>query len=450
MKKEILLSLLVILILGIIGVSVYYGGAGQSILSLSKVSVGEDGKAYWVYTASANKPNENFIFTATPTKFTEPDGTQVTPTQGITIVTSRSDGNCVYQTSKISRFIGADYYILRNPEKVINVTFADGNNNIKTIDGTVVQSVSFADPDGKGSVTIETQGYLSGKYNCPGYENVALIKQKDGTIKFYYKSDLESASAFDLTQLLIRSITGYPINTQFTSTMTSTPTFDGNRIVGQIPLGNVVFTITADQDYFDSLVYIPPKQTDPKIDSIETPSEITKDGTSSMIVKISNQNSNSGTIAISTESSVFSVQPSQTNAELSTTQISSSFTIKAPNAVKSGNIKVTACSVDQFSSTQNCDSKTVSIDVVSGGVNTFCGDNICQSNENFNTCSTDCKSQTTTEQQNECKWYQDNYTTKFLWFNSEGCRLSLWIVIVTVLTIVLLIVGGIIFVKRKI
>lgn len=450
MKKAISITLVTVLLLSALILVIYLSSTSQSILSASSVNVGSDGKVYWVFTASANKPYENYQFYSQPPAYTKSDGSTVTPKNGVSIGVQRSDGACVYQATKISRFIGSDYYIFSNPQKVVNVSFTDGRGNLKTIDGTGVSSTQFTDSDGKGVVTIETQGLLSGKYNCPSPNDVAMIKQKDGTLKFYYRSDLQNANSFDLAKLLIQTIVGYPINSQFTSTFTSTPTFNGNDLTGTTSIGNVVFTITADQDYFNSAVFIPSKEADPRIDRLNVPNEIKQDGSSSMTVQISNRG-DKGKISITTESSTFSISPSSTNADLDKSY-TASFTLKAPNVVKSGDIKVTVCSVSQFNSPK-CDSKTETVNVVSGGVSQFCGDNICQSNENFNTCQVDCPSLPATNQNYECPFGQEyrQEGSKFLGIfpgKPAGCYTASWVYFLITIIIILLIIGGFIGYKK--
>ena len=366
----------------------------QSVFSVSSVNVGSDGKVYWVVTGSANS-NSPEIYTFTPSKytFTDGSGTTVTPKDNLMVATSKVNTQCVYQTTKGSYlnplFQTRYYYTLNNPQKVANVDFTDGNEKTQRLDGTVVQEISISDNDGSGKIRIQTQGLLSGKYNCPNYENVIIF---EGDSNYYDRLKWEN----NRDKIL---------NTAFTNTLTSVK-FEGGNVIGEIPIGNVVYTITADQDYFNSVVYTPPKNAEPDVTGINIPSEIKRDSSSSMTVNIKNKVSNSGNIIVTPTSDIATFSPSVTNVNLpSSGSITVAFNVRAINSEKCGNVKVEACGSSQFGDTL-CDSYTKNFCIISDNPTKYCGDGVCQSSESYTTCPQDC-SFVPPIPEPVCKWYQE-------------------------------------------
>lgn len=437
MKKSVI-SLIIglVLIASIIGVIFIVGIPGQSILSLSKVQL-VDGKAYWLLTASANNIDETSIFTYNPSTYTTLDGTQIKPKDSLVITFSKQESQCVYQAQKIQKsFLGLDrsYYILQNPEREANILIFDGNGQQTTLDATLVQSKTIKDIDGKGSLTIETQGILAGKTDCPNYENVAIVWNSGNPI-FYEKSDYELKLSSNARK-----------NNIFPSSFDSFPTFNGGELRGDINIGNGVFTITADQDYFDSVVISPSKVAKPKITEIIIPEEIKEDTPSTMKVIIENDGDD-GNIIIEAESDAMSINPSSTNILLRDSK-TISYTLQLTGDIGSQSVKVTACSGNQFGE-GNCDTKTKSFKIVSGDTGLgYCGDGICQLFESKTTCASDCGQPDSTEQV-ECKWYQDYYTKdSFLLGQSQGCRLSLWLIVSSILLGLIIILALIIGIRK--
>jgi hypothetical protein len=432
-------SVLGIVLLVVLLAFVFKGGVKESIFSLSDVNVGTDGKVYWIVTASANNPNETYIFSQTFSTYTKTDGTQVTPKNPLTLVVSPISSKCIYQTqqyiAKKSTFLfltkDIPYYVLSNTQRVVNFDVTDSYGQTKNFDGTVIDSKTFSNSN--GNAVVQTQGILSGKYNCPEYSNVVLLNKADlnlGTgYLFGYKSEFDSWVAGGSTQ-------NVNDNTQFTSSFQSYPLFNGTTVYGDYRqnLGFAVFTITADQNYFNSVVYVPPKEPYPVVSTINVASQIEKSKTSSMNVVISNNNANAGTILLSTSSNLFSVSPQQINTILPASgSVTQSFTLTAQSTTGCGDITITACSTGQFSTTKNCNSKSSNVCIVSSSTN-LCGNGVCDSYENSATCSQDCYSPTPVPQQ-ECKWYQSSTTTSSKGFlglfpsTANTCSLNGWIVL---------------------
>jgi hypothetical protein len=455
------LGIFIILIIGAIVLTTSL--TKESVLGVSNVNVGTDGKVYWLLTASANSPGEQYVFTSTPSKYTKTDGTTVTPKEGITLVINPKVPQCVYQSQLVTKknILGitlGSYYVFNNPEKVIDIDFTDRDGQTKTLDATTVQSLTIQDSDGNGKLVIQTQGSLSGKIDCSNYDNVAMMINNKGEKAFYYKNEIDQYIGSLSSIWNVLNLPSITRNTAFTNKY-SKVTWDGSNLIAENSnLGYGVFTVTADQDYFDSVVVIPSIPANPKISSINLPSEINADGSGSMVVQLTNSG-DKGTVEITTTSSTVSISPSSANLVLDKTG-SYSFTLKAGSSEKCGNVNVKVCSTSQFTSS-NCDSKSESICIVSQDVvvKEECGDGTCQSSETTLTCPSDCKEVIITNNtQPTCKWYQDSYTSSekvcsFLFFGCEtkpvsGCKTSAWVGWVIVLLIVSSIIGIIILIKK--
>ncbi len=406
MKKSTTI-LSIVLGLFLIAILIYsFGGFKQSFLSLSTVSVGTDGQVYWVYTATATSPGETYNWIYLPSGFTKTDGTQITPQKSISLSVTPRQPLCNYQLTPKTQSYGllglssVTYYQLNNPEKKINVDFTDQNTGTtQTLDGTVQSSVTF-NANG-GSLVVQTQGLLSGKFNCPEYSNEILLKFGNGQYGFYKYSDFKTyfdsnifktSPAEQLVQTLFLSQNNFNQqvgqDSTFTNSFSAYPSLSGNVVTGSINFGFPVFTISANQKYFASTSYLPPTNAKPVISSISIPSQIQQNSQSSIIVNLIN-NGNNGNTIITPSSSDLTFSPSSINLILGTSG-SQTFNVESSNNVGSHTGTVQVCAVDQFQGNTNCNSKSFSYTITQAPANTFCGDGICQTNENNATCPSDC------------------------------------------------------------
>jgi hypothetical protein len=425
-------------------------GVLNSIYSVSSVNVGSDGKVYWVVTASADSIDEGYSFNYNPSKFTTPDGTSVTPKQALSLSISKADSYCSYQI--ISG--GFNYKLLSNAERTANVLIRDGfnPNNPVTLDATIVQSKPIQDSDGKGNLTIKTQGLLTGKTDCPPTENVAIV----GTGSSLNPYEIVYKDRF--TAFIPQKIE----NTQFISAFKVKPIITSTSIKGDIELGSGVFIITADQDYFDSVIVTPPKDVKPYVDLINVP-ELKQGQTGSMSVMIKNSESSEGNIVVKVLDTDSSITPSSQNTILKDTK-TLYFNIKAINQVTQDTGKIQVCGTNQFGSS-SCSDKSFTLNIVSSSViiTEKCGDGICQSNENSATCSSDCEAIIECPQgkvlvngdcvtPKVCAWYQEPYiktekdygTLYWRYFignpkitETEDCKTAGWLNLLVIAVIVI-------------
>ncbi len=479
-------KVLFILVLLGIGVFLVFGSGflSQSYISVDSVNVGEDGKVYWLMTGTADNIDEGYMLIRKPSKYTHSDGTTITPQNALSIKISKGESNCEYllqeETKKVFTFFNYKYDILSNPERNAEI-IVEAEGVRYTLDGTIVDSEPIQDSDGKGSVIIKSIGLIAGKVDCPNYENVAVIYDKNDVVKYVVKSDLDTklekvrwfpspTNIFNYFFAEVRE------NDQFVNGFKSYPKRVDGVIRGDINIGNGAFTLTADQDYFNSVVLLPPKDADPEIDDINIPNEITVGADQSMSVTIRNKEDSEGDVVVKVNSIGLSINPSRQNILLKNSK-TLYFTTRASTIDGDYEVCVEACSVSQFGS-ENCDNECEDFKIVKKAVDT-CGDGTCQSYENSATCAEDCapvgcetdsdcdenfecKSTKCVRKPETCEWYEKPYAKDvtdcgFLdwkdWaplvdcetYTEKGCKTAGWvylgmggIVIVLLVTIIVL------------
>lgn len=384
---------------------IFSSGVLNSVLGVSSVNVGSDGKVYWVATGTADQLGEEiYTFNYKPSNYTLSSGQIVSP-KAVDIYIQKQDSYCSYTLNKKSIVktvflipYTLTYYELSNPAKTVNIKVSDSKGDSIMMDGTLVQSATMNDKDGKGSITIQTNGLLSGKMSCPEQSDVIVVGNK-----FLSKSAYLSMKGTD--------VSGLAENTNFIRGFESAPVISGTSSVrGDISsLGNVKFTLTADQDYFNSVIYTPAVTGNPSVsDSDISISDIKPDSTGTASVSIRNLNSGSALFKVEASISNGAVNPSSQNAYIDGSK-TFYFNIKTNDVITTDSFKVKVCSVNQFGSSK-CDTASKSFDI-KNYVSSFCGDGTCDSNENNVTCSQDCKLiQPKPNKTVVCSWYQEEYT----------------------------------------
>lgn len=353
----------------------------QTVLGQSRVQIGPDGEPFWVVNVVATNINEEtYAFNYAPSDDTLPDGSTIQPQDSLTLYFSKGDSYCEYflqkQTKEYLLKPDFSYDILQNPSKKVSVNVRDEAGTVKTLFGGSTSSKMFFDPDGQGSATITTVGILGQEKNCPNYENVAIIYD-GGNAKIVNKGELENEldQSFSLTTIGIFQYfytnTDISVNTQFIDSFEGSPVVSGGSVKGDVNLlGNPQFTITADADYYDSIIITPPEQSDPVVEKINIFGDVGQGETGAMEVQYGNNGAES-TISVSIESpSNVEVIPNTENFGLPESGTSRTYQVRGGQDTGCGDIKVTACSINQFGS-NNCDSKTENVCIVEEGDNQF-------------------------------------------------------------------------------
>lgn len=404
-NKKLYLIFGIILLVGLI-FGAYYYTTSQTAIAFSTANVGTDGQVYWIWYGSASTPGDTYNWNFAPSTYLFQNGTQVKATKSASIQVNPEQPLCNYQltqqTKNYGLFSKVTYYELNNPQKVANVNFKDINTGItKKIDTTTQNTVTF-DANG-GKLTIESQGLLGGQFNCPSYSNTVLVKFDNGQYAFYKQDQFDNyfqTNYLSLKDIIFQSLFKSPSNLDsaigqdktFTDTFKSYPLLspDGSTVTGAINLGYGSFTITGNQKYFASTTYNPPQDAKPRISSISIPSQIQQNSQNSFIVYLTNSGQ-TGNVIVTTSSDVLSILPTSTNVLLSNTGTTPVvFNVVGSNIAQSGKINIQVCAVNQFQGNINCVSQSKSITITQAPAKTFCGDGICQANENNATCPADC------------------------------------------------------------
>lgn len=427
-KRNIIIG---IILLAIIGVILSQNGLfPQSIVSISTIPFEEGGKVYWLISSVGDSIDEGFSFKYrvgdTIKDYEKNDGSIVKPQKSMDLYFTKEDSKCEYVFSTQTRKVlfglwKIDYFILNNPSRVADIEVRDSNGQFVILNGARNGDVkTIYDKDGKGSVTIKALGLIGAPQDCPNYENVALINDGNDNLRIVYKSDYENklnafsgvfGSLFGVLKYLSSEVRD---NSQFTSSFDSYPQIDtrNSRLVGDIEIGSGFFTVTADQDYFDSVTYIPPKQAKPKIKDIFV-NDIKTKTTSSVRVDIINDISTKGVVTLKANAENSGIIPSSTQFTL----ISSAtkyFTLTAGDFIGDGKVCFEVCSTGQFDS-PDCDSDCENFKIIKEDVPTECGDGICQSNENNATCPEDCRvggNQTDYDCKSCFNWFTSKFKTE--------------------------------------
>lgn len=403
----------VLLITLLFGTVYYFGFAQQTILSASQVNVGGDGKVYWVFANVGDSIDEGFTFNLRPEAYKKSDGTEVRPQSTRSISFSKENSYCEYpiiqQSKKILFVYDYKYEAIGNPSRVANILIKDNNGKTAIINGAQNgDTETITDNDGKGSLVVKSLGLISGPLDCPDYNDVAITRDSKGSNpRLVIKSDLENdISRYNTIFFAPLAFFNYlnkevRENTLFTRNFDSYPTISSTSVRGDIDIGNGLFTLTADQDYFNSYVYNPPKQADPIITSIDT-TDLDQGQTSSFKVNIKNNNNNKGIVLIKASGTNVGISPLSKSITLDKT---ATVTFSATGGSKEGNAEVCfeVCSTSQFEAS-NCDEdcesfkileeKSVIDKIIEPIIDVTpqpeCGDGTCDANENDAVCPQDC------------------------------------------------------------
>ena len=135
--------------------------------------------------------------------------------------------------------------------------------------------------------------------------------------------------------------------------------------------------------------YNPPTQANPIISSINIPS-MQQGSTGSASLIITNSASTSGTVSVTATSINSAISPSAQSVDISD-QKTLYFSVTAGTTIgtNSGQICFKVCTSSQFGDNK-CDNSCKSFDIINNIPEYYCGDGICESNENDAKCPNDC------------------------------------------------------------
>jgi hypothetical protein len=484
-----------ILFLGLIGVGLFLilgnNMLRQSVLSVSNVQL-KDGKYYWIATGVTGNTEEGFTFLMQPQDYDIPNtDNTLEPQRGLGLLIKKESSYCTYQVipktytnSGIFGIFGTstiDYYTLSSFERTANIKVTNSDDKkFVILDGTAGEEATIKDKDGNGEVRIQTQGALQIKQDCPSPNGIAIAYNPDNGDYIFMIEEIYIDLLQQSTDPFI-AIKGYnsrnPKAIGFINSFETPPKFDGSEVKGNTEIGNVLYTISADADYFNAVVYTPPTEANPIIKDIDFPNSICTGNTGTIEVTV-NYGGEKGEVILSVDAQDSSVKPSSITRELDKT-LTETFRLQSGvNPVKA-EIIVEVCAKSQFSNV-NCDSETIKITQnecteEEEAQTTYCGDNICNGAETETSCVEDCYSgdsvtliSETKQNESLCEWYEQEVTVTELDYGAfyykkwldfiptidpeerqvKECRLASWVSPVLIV-IVILILGTIALLLRK-
>lgn len=440
--------MVVVIALGLI--FVFSGQIGQSILSVDSIQTTVDGgKLVWTVFGSANNLDETYAFRQKFGKETLDDGTEITPQKYLSLTISEKSSTCNYGIIDL----GSGIKGLSIPSKNIDLLVYDRNSGRNQIlEGEKADQVIIDDPDGKGELVVSSEGLLGGANECPDYENVAIINQ-DGESKVVYKDALLQKRSYcsnPFSLLCIYSLfTETPENTQFTNSFDSYTISSSNFVGSGLDLGSATFTIRADQDYFDSVVFTPAPECKPRITDIRVDNEITEGASSTIEVDITNDEDNSCKITVTPSSSDASFSPTSRNPTLEN-DVTTTFTISNKAGEESNReIEIEACFFG-FEG-EICDTEIARYDSVKTG---------------FGDTEPLPEPEPSEDEEKGCSWYQEPFTRvdkdygPFYWraytpgfdpitTEVEDCKVADWVWIVSMMVVIISSVAIIVLSTKK-
>lgn len=404
MSKKVTIAVLMV-VLALAGAVVYSLLSTQSlsVLSLSQVKLGSNGKPYWVMQLAPSGAGEKVQFFSPAASnletYTDLSGGKYVPQYDFWVQFDPAPITCTYAlqddtrlSTKLLNYLGVfdenvqTFDVGELPERSAPIRVTTSKNPVaQSIDGfSPRQQISFNAVDG-GSLIIESQGGLAGKIDCvdTGADLKVIQGQTTGRTSFITDKStgiIEHGSIRDAFKQNYKSC-------EITSDKSKLVCVLGES--GTAGVGTI--TVTADAEYLDTRYY-PPTMGTPKIVSIVAQSEIQKSSYGSAEVTVKNTGEADGVFLLRGTKGM-TILPSVQTVRLASGDSSKLYLqLVAPDVSNDKSVESTLefCSTSQFSAA-SCDTSTFKVDVrVKGGDAPSCGDAICQVSENYQTCPNDC------------------------------------------------------------
>lgn len=330
----------------------------QNITGLSNYEDNQ-GNFHWVVNGIATGVDEGYTFRSLPSEKTNSKGDKVQPKEEASLFISKDQSYCEYQLKKVdkSRLFGLiklTYYELNAPERVVLISVKDDSGQEEIIDGTITRSVKFY--DNGGTLTFTSYGIQGGKKDCQSGSNVAIrivnrqnvIVNKDELNNWFNSINVASGFSSIIGSLNLPEVR---INNAFLGNFETWKVEGTDKFIGDVEIGDVEFSIDADQKYYNSVIVTPPKEADPIISNIDFQKDAQSGSTRGIVLTIVN-NGVKGNIVIDATTTKGSISPTSKNAILNT-KLDSYFTLKSPEDNGNGEICFDVCSVQG----NNCDNK---------------------------------------------------------------------------------------------
>ena len=463
-KTKILVTGSIVILLFI---AIYFSQS-LSILGVSNIQLGKDGKPQWVFFVRPSGEGEEItLFSPNPDEmgtYEDNKGGTYVPQYEFRIYLEPQQMTCTYDLYENEDWFDSvtdwikfweedfEYYAVSESferSAPIKITTSKSTEP-KYIDGFETgKTLTFNDQrDGEGKITIQSQGALAGKYDCVGTggDLAVTLGKESGQLQYWFDKDPRDA------QLSREERPSWSRGYECDITQDKTQLICKRGITD---LGSGTLTITADAEYLDYRYY-PPTQGTPKIRSISSQAILKQNTYGSIKVVVENIGDNAGLFTLEGTGEI-TIVPSTTTVTLSPGEKKDVyFSMIAPQvttqSTKEGSFKM--CTTDQFGSS-TCTSKDFSVKVTKEEPDSdYCGDNICSLNEDYTNCPTDCGNVPTCNgnhmliEEGLCTC-EDGYSMTQDEFGREYCTQSITPIIIIVGIFIVIVLFMVLIKKRR-
>jgi len=377
--------------------------AASGAFPLSVISSGNtyfnpnDGQAYFVSSVANNLPGEQVVHVYTGQEvgnYTLANGTVIWPKTSYVLSLSPNSFQCEYQMLRQERgwpFTIYAYYDFSGFTRISKVKVSANKGGIEQTqyfdNALTVSTLSFTDPDGKGKVTVQSQGGFVGAKECPSLAG-NYVMLEDGRI--LQKSEFDSCVLLYPLSFAYCNDYSAAVRTQFSSSGGSfTPQI--SKSVGTFPVNLVavpVMTVTASSEWFDAQFYSAPVEAKPSlVDFVVANGDAGQASTATARVRNVGQGAGIFSITINgaQQGGTGVLQPNQEQQLF--------FSLINPPVAQKQSVQWDACAVYSSQSSGGASScLTRFSEVAPSGTPNQCGNKWCQSDlgENSQTCPADC------------------------------------------------------------
>lgn len=411
-KIKLLYLISALLIITIIGLGFsLFGSQSFSIISASSVNMGENGIPQWVIYLDGTLQDSKYIFSVPSQKLPVYDSKKangkVVPQDDVQIQVKRKGTTCqynlefgrsgYYDTFDWLSFVqNRDYYGIGTTTTTHNyISIIDNYGNNDTIDALNIGNSTTKFSHNDGDILITATGGLVSNYQCPQLDNY-IVEHNTETNTIKFKQQDLNGNEVDRTNYVIQGVIS---SCHIDNNDVSKPIMICDVNKGTV-VNNPTLKIVADAKYLD-FTFIPTTVGVPEIVSINKPKIVNEASINALSVKVKNVGKEDGTFKLYAESKAFAFLPEyQTISLKSGEEQEHSFTFTSPKINQDYDFTSTfrLCSISDVSRGE-CVTKDTKISVKDVGIidklvgpNNTCGNGVCDSNENYATCSADCNS----------------------------------------------------------
>ncbi|MFB5623323.1 MAG: hypothetical protein ACE5RP_00180 [Nitrosopumilus sp.] len=402
MKIRYIVIPLVLMML-IIGGIFYFNRSGDlpfSIISPPTSVELKGSKLFWLTTLSVDSENEEltarYIVDDNVRKQELPNGDVVEPQESFSVSFSVDSNRCEYSlqaTEYRNILTNLKYYAVSGtPERRIDYKVSNSKTDEEKVFSAFDESQKiFSDNDGKGQIIVKSLGSLQGLRDC-SQQQVWMCVDDNNELRFIDPTTIEGLLVTGNDARVCR-IYAEEFPSNFIVGFDNGYLEGQSRFIGVMPdnsIGTAVVSVSADQDFFDSIVYTPAEVVDPKITDI-TFSRLVTGKTGTMKVRVENRADNFGNVQLKVSSEGLGFTPSQKTITLDTLK-EVFFTVTTPFvSAEDVEVCVVASSTGNQFEAGKTDEDCVKVDISDDGT-VSCGNSICEPElgETSSTCNVDC------------------------------------------------------------